>query len=212
MFVDVAIKSTRGYTYFITEIDNVMINDDLRHITVVDRKEFTLHTKYYNTFYFDEVVTLKNLNRAMPKFDFTYYDGYCVEYQDFNYYISRVRDTSSSRAYYNIVYFHEDDDEIHHIYTVNKVYKIIINDSQQNEDVMNSIKDRTNVDDYIPREDILSDETYACSVEQLMKLPVSYVHEGVLYKRHVISHLHMGCFTRYKPLCIVTVPVNRYQW
>ncbi len=67
------------------------------------------------------------------------------------------------------------------------------------------------IDDFIPCAEMLSDETHTCSVEQLLKLPESYVHEGVLYKRHVLRNINICCFTKYKPLCLVSVPKMEIQ-
>ncbi len=127
-----------------------------------------------------------------------------IKYLDYNYfswhlrnYFYKLRDFHECR--YSVLYMNEDD-EPHFVREYHKLPSFY--------DVRKCVEITTELplnDDEGDNKVQLSDETYACSFEQLLTLPESYLYEEVLYKRWMIPLDILCVMTKFKPFCQVLI-------
>ncbi len=205
-FIDDNFNYTDKYK---VDVNDVVINDDLR---IIETKDLTI--------YFDTPLLLSQMNKSVMSgihysltVDFsimTFYNDH-AEYKDYVYFNCNIHHDSDNKRQFVVWYFHEDEYDMHIKYQdsleINELDLLhddgYIERSRQDAQKKYDKNRKYDVDHYLKKDIPLdvSDETYATTFEQLLKLPISYIHNGVLYKRYVMHWTVHYTFTRHKPLC-----------
>ncbi len=201
------------------DLYDIVINDELQVVFGPDVREITDENILY---LFDIGLEMATMTKKVQDW-FYFHDGMechkdCIKYLNYKYFNVCAKtyfygiDTD---PWYSIIYVHEEDEVLFYVHESNDELSTFEDVDLMTEEYIELIKHDVPIECGYDDEDMinqciearipiqhnaLSDEIYATTFEQLTHFPVSYEHDGILYKRCVIPNVEYF-LTRYKVLC-----------